>query len=175
MDTISMKFPQFTRFFSASILLGSLGALFSLNLFALWQTHPAPAVLGTLTSPWSGTSHETLAHWYWQEGLVDQATRELHIAEQLSVDSTRSSQVLGATSYEALRKQWSSEKQNFVSALSYWQSIEKKYSNYRDAYIMLTVLDYQLGNLNDARAWLARAQTLDPNSPTVQSLTKLLE
>ena len=178
-----MIFPHISRLFSATILgsaarmvlLGSIGALFSLNLLAWKQTQPPAAVFGALISPWSSTNHETLAYWYWQQGLIDQATDELIVAEQLAGISGRSSSVLGATSFETLRKQWTSEKQNLESALSYWTGLAEKYPNYRDAWITLSSLSYQLGKLNESKEYLARAESLDPYAESVINLKRTLQ
>ena len=63
--------------------------------------------------------------------------------------------------------------------MRYWQDVLAKHPDYRDGYIQLASLAYDNGNLTQTHAYLAQAQTLDPNNTTVNVLinftSKLLE
>lgn len=159
-----MNFPQFTRFFSASILLGSIGALFSLNGF-LWtqQTHNSYQ-LEVLKTPWSPTAHEQLAQQYRQEGRTQQAIGELRLAH-----------VLGASINTDQITQWESEGAQKEAALASWQTVAERHPDYRDAFVILASLSYELGHFDEARTYLATAKTLDPYAETINTLEKILE
>lgn len=47
--------------------------------------------------------------------------------------------------------------------LAYWQDIVRQYSNYRDAYFKLAILQYQLGEEAQAKKSLEKVLALDPN------------
>ena len=166
-----MKFPQFTRFFSASllgtttkmVLLGSIGALFSLNSFAWSQQAVDRFPLEVLKAPWSPTSHEQLAQQYRQEGKTQQAVAELRLAY-----------VLGASTNTDQITQWESERAQKEAALAYWQTVAERHPDYRDAFIMLVSLSYELGQFDQAKAYLSRAEVLDPYAPSLINLSQLL-
>ena len=157
-----MKFPHNSRFFSASLLLG-LGALFSLNIL-LWtkETHN-PYLLATLKAPWSPTAHEQLAQQYKQEGKTQQAVSELRLAR-----------VLGASTNTDEIFQWESERAQKEAALASWKTIAERHPDYRDAYIMLASLSYELGQFDRAKAYLSRAEALDPFVPSLIHWSALL-
>lgn len=58
--------------------------------------------------------------------------------------------------------------------LKYWQEIQKKHPEYRDAYIKLAVISYSLGNSTQARQYISEALKLDPNSEEAQKLEKMV-
>ncbi len=60
---------------------------------------------------------------------------------------------------EAIEKQQAQVAKEF----RYWQRIVQKYNNYRDGYFKLALLSYQMGNIQEARAYLQKALQLDPN------------
>ncbi|HEX8932185.1 MAG TPA: tetratricopeptide repeat protein [Patescibacteria group bacterium] len=47
--------------------------------------------------------------------------------------------------------------------LAYWQDIARQYNGYRDAYLKIAGLQYQLGDLNEAKKSNDQALSLDPN------------
>lgn len=158
-----MIFPQFTRFFSASLLLW-LGALFSLNILLWAKQARDPYLLATLKAPWSPTTHEQLARQYWQGGKIPQAVSELKLAS-----------VLGTTTYADQITQWESERAQKEAALAYWRTVAEKHPNYRDAFVVLASLSYELGHFDEARTYLASAKTLDPYAETITRLERILE
>lgn len=84
--------------------------------------------------------------------------------------------VLGATttSLKTLAK-WEQEEEKIEEQYIFWQSVAAFKPDYRDAYIQLAYLAYQREKFDEARSWLAKAVTLDPNSLTVQKLRELLQ
>jgi len=60
------------------------------------------------------------------------------------------------TVIEAERLQLSKE-------LSYWQDVSRQYIGYRDVYLKIAGLQYQLGDLSQAKTSVDKALSLDPN------------
>lgn len=54
----------------------------------------------------------------------------------------------------------------------YWQQVNSKYPNYKDADIQLAVILYRLGEKEPAKMYLQKAILLDPNDKTVVELAK---
>ncbi|MBI4062305.1 tetratricopeptide repeat protein [Candidatus Gottesmanbacteria bacterium] len=157
-----MKFPHISRFFSASLLLG-LGVLLSLNILLLGKRSRDPYQLAVLKAPWSPTTHEQLARQYWQGGKIPQAVSELKLAS-----------VLGTTTYADQITRWESERVQKEAALAYWRAVAEKHSNYRDAFVILASLAYELGRFDEARKYLTRAESLDPYAKSIDNLKTIL-
>lgn len=155
--------PHFSRLFSA-LLWGSLFSLFSLNLFsrpeeAFWKNH-----IAVLKAPTLSDAHLSLAQAYRQKGNWDQAKNELRIS---------ASMVLGAASPLDLLKEWEQEPKRIEQKLLFWQDIVAQKPDYRDGFIQLSSLSYQLNNIEQAKTYALKAQTLDPNSPVVGRLLSI--
>lgn len=58
---------------------------------------------------------------------------------------------------------------------SYWQAIVRTRPDYRDGYVRLASLAYQLGKLNDAKTFVSQIRRLDPNYPTLAQFEELLK
>lgn len=181
-------FPRFPRIFTATILpfvakttlWSAFTALAIINVYARINLTPSywAALLTSLRFPVSPKAHQALAEAYWQQGYVTQAKQELLYAQDV-INSTRGTTdqtVLGvSTAPSDLLTQWEQEPERLRRQYQFWQNVVKEKPDYRDAYIMLASIAYQVGTLNDAQASLARAQALDPNSPSIQALTTLLK
>ncbi len=141
-------------------------ALVSFNIF-IWTTKPlaySDNVFQIFIHPFSAPAHERLAQTLQSSGTRTLAGHELEIVAELNP-------VLGASTTAMAEK----EKADII----YWQTMTTRYPDYRDAYIQLASLFYRQGNLTQTQAYLTRAQLLDPNNATVNSLmdftSKLLE
>lgn len=53
---------------------------------------------------------------------------------------------------------------------AYWEGIVQTYPDYRDAYIMLGITQFQLGDKSAARIAIAKAREIDPNDKRAQEL-----
>ncbi len=147
-----------------------LAALFAINVFSLQRSRPAywNKLMMLFEAPFSVPRHIDLASLLWQQGQRDEARRLMAAAP--------SGNVLGATTdTRTILSEWESEQERLAQRYAFWQSVASARPDYRDAYVQLTSIAYQLGNLTDARAWLARAKALDPNFPTIRALTPLLK
>lgn len=47
--------------------------------------------------------------------------------------------------------------------LAYWQDVVRRYGDYRDAYYKIATLQYQLGEIHQAKKSLEQVLALDPN------------
>jgi tetratricopeptide (TPR) repeat protein len=55
------------------------------------------------------------------------------------------------------------KRQNLQSKINFWQSVWQKYPGYKDAYFQAAILEYQLGDLQQAQNYNQKALLLDPN------------
>ena len=62
-----------------------------------------------------------------------------------------------------------------LNQIAFWQSEIKIHPNYRDAYMSLALLNFQLRDLDETRKNLDKALNLDPNLEKGRELEKLLE
>ena len=68
----------------------------------------------------------------------------------------------------------SSERIKIVSQINTWQSIVKKYKDFKDGYLQIAVLEYRLGDYNKARVYCDKALLLDPEYSDAIELNKKL-
>lgn len=59
--------------------------------------------------------------------------------------------------------------------LAYWQDVTRQYSDYRDAYFKIATLQYQLGNVEQAKKSLEKVLVLDPNFENARVLGDKIE
>ncbi len=139
---------------------------------SVWKQH-----LGILSHPTSFDAHLALAHDLWQKGDWTQTKNELLIAQTLSPSSLlpeETKKVLGATASPVdLLREWEEEPKRLEKEFQFWQTVVAQKPDYRDGFIQLAAISYQLGKVDGAKQYLATAQTLDPNSPAVQQLLAL--
>lgn len=166
---MKFQFPHFSHripsriFFSLEVtfLLLGLVALIAINVLSLQKSRPAhwDKLMMLFETPLSVQRHVDLASFLWQLGNKQDAR-----------------DVLGATttSLETVTK-WEQEEKKIDEQYTFWKSVASTHPDYRDAFITLTSLAYQLGNIEEAHAWLAKAVTLDPNSLSVQKLREHLQ
>lgn len=65
------------------------------------------------------------------------------------------------------------EKESIEREYAFWREVIKEKSDYRDAYLTLTLLAYQLSKFDEGKEYLAQALSLDPNNVTAQKLIAL--
>ncbi|MCL4389999.1 MAG: hypothetical protein M1484_01065 [Patescibacteria group bacterium] len=63
--------------------------------------------------------------------------------------------------------------QDIKSQIIYWQKIAGELPGYRDAYLKLAVLNYDIGRNFDAKKFLDTALEIDPNSSQAATLSSL--
>ena len=110
-------------------------------------------------APLSMPRHIDLASLLWQLGNKQEAR-----------------DVLGITTTTAgILAQWEKEEKKIEEQYAFWKSVAIARPDYRDAFITLTSLSYQLGDRKEARSWLDRVQAIDPNSPVIQKFSTILK
>ena len=66
------------------------------------------------------------------------------------------------------------QRHQLQNRINFWQSIAQKYKGYKDAYFQIAVLEYQLGDVRNAKQENSRALLLDPNFNDAKKLENLL-
>ncbi len=166
---MKLQFPHFSQLKTARFFFGlelillwfSLTALIVINILSLQKGRPAywNKLMMLFDSPLSAPRRVDLASLLWQLGNKQEAR-----------------DVLGATTTSlATLAKWEQEEKKIEEQYTFWQSVTSARPDYRDAFITLTSLAYQLGKLEEANSWLSRAQALDPNSPVIQKFSTLLK
>lgn len=164
------------------ILWSSLAALIAINILSLQKGRPAHwnRLIMLFDAPRSVPRYIDLASVLWQQGQKGEARQLMASAQALTrknrTDTSGSiPNVLGETTDpQTVLAQWEREAVKFKENYAFWQTVVTAKPDYRDAYITLATLAYQLEKLDEAGAWLIRAQALDPNSPTVQEFLNYL-
>ena len=79
--------------------------------------------------------------------------------------------------YSGLQAQREIEEQRSKTEkeLALWKNSLSKYKNYRDIYLKIASLEYQLGDKEAAREDLNKALEIDPNSEKGRQLEKIVE
>lgn len=169
------QLPHITRKISASFLsyavkvgLWSLLAILILsNLYAKVNLTPVywDKLVRVLEIPYIAESHIDLAQTLWQQGVSTPAKHELQFATSLITPAgTETSQVLGASvNPTRLLRDWQNRPSKLTNDLAFWQQVVSEKPDYRDAYIMLASLSYQLTRFTEANTFIEEAIRLDPN------------
>jgi len=66
------------------------------------------------------------------------------------------------------------KRQKLMEQKIYWQSTINAYPDFRDAYFSLAIIEYELGNFNDASRYLEKVYEIDPNFEKGDFLKKKL-
>jgi len=66
------------------------------------------------------------------------------------------------------------QRQVLQGKANYWQSISDKYDGYKDAYFQKALLEYRLGQIDNAKADNLKALLLDPNFTDAKKLETVL-
>jgi tetratricopeptide (TPR) repeat protein len=150
-----------------SLAIGMTLGFVMLNAYA-WSRFVPPywnAVVAVLKNPGKENEHMALAQAYWDERILTSARQELLLADTLGPP------VLGATTAQTLLAQWKYEQEKLLLDYRHWQTVIREKSDYRDAYVTLASLAYQLSRTHEARYLLKKALQLDPNFRTAQEFS----
>lgn len=79
--------------------------------------------------------------------------------------------VLGATTEQPSTNQ---EQINLEATYAKWQSIIQSHPDYRDGYIELSRLTYMLNKSQEARLYIEKARSLDPNNEDIKQLLRFI-
>lgn len=70
---------------------------------------------------------------------------------------------------------WKNEPARLENSYRYWQTVIKEKPDYRDAYLALAALAYQLGYKTDAKQYVEKIREIDPNLAMSYQLSALVE
>lgn len=73
------------------------------------------------------------------------------------------------------QKNLTNEKFRVIREISFWENEVARHSNYRDGYMSLALLNFQVKNFKEARNSLKKIFELDPNFEKGRELEKLLD
>jgi tetratricopeptide (TPR) repeat protein len=136
------RLPHYTRFFSAS---GVHQHIYILKNMFVWAI-----LIGII-----------LANIFMAYGKqIVMSSFGKHIPPRIQTAVFPSSNVLGISDKERTN---SVKMDTLKQEYEYWKSIIRNHPDYRDAYIQASIYAYQLGSINEARAYITKAKSLDPN------------
>ncbi len=180
--------PHFTRIFTAkrlfylhrSTLWAVLVVFLGLNMYAttVIPSRHSELLFNMLARPFSSDARLALASSLHEQGLEQQAERELTIAQQYLVytHETPTNNVLGARSSPAdLLTQWQKEPEKLKQQFFFWRQVSENHPDYPDAYIHLGVLAYQTGDIKQAQAFFSQALQQNPNATLAKNLLAWLQ
>lgn len=75
----------------------------------------------------------------------------------------------------AVANKISIERNELKRQISFWRSVLEKYPGYKDAYFRIALLEYKLGDLENAKKDNQKALLLDPNYKDARSLEVLID
>ena len=125
-----------------------------------------------LSQPFSALTHLKLGQHYLRNGANTLAEQEFIIAQQLATIKEKNSNILGEATN--LLDQTRQGPQLLEQQLNQWKEVIKEKPDYRDAYIQLATLAYQLKRLEQAKSYIDKALNLDPNFEPAKKLQELL-
>ena len=84
--------------------------------------------------------------------------------------------IVGADSYRNYKenKKLTEKRRNIENQIRFWESVNRKYTGYRDSYFQLALLEYQLKDFNKSRKYLKEVLRLDPNFKSGRKLENIL-
>ena len=185
-------FPHFHRVISSRVIFSlemtflwiCLIALFVINILAVQTQIPLywKPLMELFKDPFSVSRHIDLASLLWQQGKNEQARNLMMTAQSLSkagqpaANGGGTINVLGlTTSPMDILSQWEHEVDKLKDRYIFWQSVAIAKPDYRDAFVTLASLAYQLGKLDESKRWLSKAQALDPNDPTIKKISPFIQ
>lgn len=126
--------------------------------------------LAILTSPANSNNYTLLANQLWNTNQPFAASEQFLLAYESS------SNVLGAsTSPLILLSVLLEHQKTLLQNYSHWKQVINEKPDYRDAYITLAVLAYNLRRYDEAISYIDQALTLDPNYQQAQLFQKELK
>jgi len=133
-------------------------------------------------NPQDFEAHLVLAEEYLGNNQVEQAEKELLLAQRTSQTKATLNQenslVLGEESnlkWEALwQRKVQANPEDIKKLIIYWERIVAEKENYRDAYLQLALLHYQLFENKKAQEYLDQVLELDPNFEPARKIKEFL-
>jgi len=147
---------------------------FVINMYA-YVSHKTEFIgrFGILRSPRSSDAYVQFAHALFLLGDAEDATWQLQLAEEKKHQEAfpPSNQVLGAETIYSTLDNWNKETP-FTQQLQYWKKVVTAYPEYRDGYVQLSLLALQQQNQEEAKLYMQKAITIDPNNQQLHILAE---
>jgi tetratricopeptide (TPR) repeat protein len=156
-----LKKITLTKVFSLLVLIGAGGLL--VNGFSIKAQERASRW------PWSSKSHSQMALAWFEAGDEDMALNELEVANKLLIVKTRRAK---NSLKEANDKVMEPEK--IREEIVDWEKILGEMPSFKDVFLRLAVLNYQLYNETQARDYFEKAEYLDPNNEEILEIKKII-
>ncbi|MBI4999241.1 hypothetical protein HZB97_00535 [Candidatus Gottesmanbacteria bacterium] len=188
-----LKFPHISRIFNATLLKGAklYTIAFAAALLFVYIFQDLPVLkpffptgfldfermkLAVMLAPNNISSHLLLSQEYLKRGDMEAVERELLLAQNLvEPSSPNSPTVLGASlSPLKILEKIKNEPQKIRQEVSFWEKVAMEKQDYRDAYIRLAILNYQIYETERAKEYLKKALELDPNFEPAREIKKML-
>jgi tetratricopeptide (TPR) repeat protein len=159
-------FPHISRIFSSKVIFSLACVVFlGVNIvfsYYLPQSYDAYRK-AILDRPFSIDSYVRFGQALYAQGNNVAAAKQITVATN----------VLGAqTEFQNVLSQWEHASSAKSRAYDYWKHIIATYPQYRDGYVQLAQVSYDLARLDEAKTYLYQAQTLDPNNTLVIHMQK---
>ena len=121
-------------------------------------------------------AHLILVEEYLINNQIEEAERELIAVSSIQPVAGSNQQVLGLSSrLDELWLRWQEKKPEEVEKLiTEWEEIISEKPDYRDGYLQLALLHYQLYENKRAKEYLQKALELDPNFEAAREMEKIL-
>lgn len=119
--------------------------------------------------PWSSKSHSQMALAWFEAGDEERALLELEIANKLFFVKTNGNEESLLSAREKVM-----EPERLRTEIKEWEVVLEKMPSFRDVYLRLAVLNYQLYEDEKAREYFEKAEYLDPNSLEVLEIKKII-
>ena len=118
-----------------------------------------------IKNPHNSQAHLALAEKFLKNNQFPQAEKELQISQK----EKENDQQLQAL----LLKKHRSDPQDIKKLITAWKKIAAAKPNYRDAYLQLAILYYQIYKQEEAQRYLQKALALDPNFKLAHQLEEI--
>lgn len=119
--------------------------------------------------PWSSRAHSQMALAWFEAGNETKALEELKLGNDLLIIKTRAAEA-SLKKAEDKVTQPGKVRQEIAS----WEKILETRPNYRDVYLRLAILNYQVGEIKQAQSDWEKANYLDPNNEEVIKVGKII-
>lgn len=161
-------FPHISRIFSAKTFERGGKVFFWIGSISFF-------IVGTITSHYLPQSYDEYrkailyhpfsinSYIHFGQALFHQGNR-VAASKQIQVATN----VLGVqTEFTTLLSEWDYASRANERSYDYWKQIITKYPDYRDGYIRLSQISYDLKLFDETKLYIERAKELDPNNPLI--------
>ncbi|MDP2861140.1 MAG: hypothetical protein Q8N98_05560 [bacterium] len=138
------------------------------NLFPGNLSPLEKAATAVMKNPGDGLAHLSLAKIFLANNNIEEAEKEIVLSE---TDNKKSAEISGEIA--VLKEKIDAPKKTEEKILG-WQKVAKEKPDFRDAYLELALLNYQLGRTEMAKYFLGKALFLDPNFPPARELERTI-